>query len=144
MVTCKTTDTIGQKLTNHKDLAINKPRKLFEGVSRPCKHCVLCGCCGKHNKSMVPHVSLLWNMEILKHANDKKWNFLHSPKTWHVQTMAFMQWLVWYAMNSMLAKPWTNFPWDGHRTTVLGIKWIAKVTKTKLFFCHTIQRAMAQ
>ena len=53
------TTTIGQKLTNYKDLALNKTRKQTKGGSRPCEHCALCGCYGKNNKSMVPNVSQL-------------------------------------------------------------------------------------
>ena len=34
--------TIGQKLTNYKDLALNKTRKQAKGGSRPCEHCALC------------------------------------------------------------------------------------------------------
>jgi len=49
--------TIGQKLTNYKDLALNKTRKQIKGGSRPCEHFSLCGCCGKTNKSMVLNVS---------------------------------------------------------------------------------------
>jgi len=45
--TYKRPTTIGQKLTNHKDLALNKTRKQTKGGSRPCEHCALCGCYGK-------------------------------------------------------------------------------------------------
>jgi len=34
-------------------------------------------------------------------------------------------------MNSMLVKPLTNFPRDGHPTAVIGKKQIVKMTKTK-------------
>ena len=56
MITYKKPTTIGQKLTNYKDLALNKIRKQTKGGSR---HCALCGCYGKNNKSMVPNVSQL-------------------------------------------------------------------------------------
>jgi len=59
MITHKRPTTIGQKLTNYKDLALNKTRKQTKGGSRPCEHCALCGCFGKNNKSMVPNVSQL-------------------------------------------------------------------------------------
>jgi len=59
MITYKRPTTIGQKLTNYKDLALNKTRKQTKGGSRPCEHCALCGCYGKNNKSMVPNVSQL-------------------------------------------------------------------------------------
>ena len=59
MITYKRPTTIGQKLTNCKDLALNKTRKQTNGGSRPCEHCALCGCYGKNNKSMVPNVSQL-------------------------------------------------------------------------------------
>jgi len=57
MTTYKRPTTIGQKLTNHKDLALNKTRKQTNGGSKPCEHCALCVCYGKNNKSMVPNVS---------------------------------------------------------------------------------------
>ena len=44
IITYKKPTTIGQKLTNYKDLALNKTRKQTEGDSRPCEHCALCGC----------------------------------------------------------------------------------------------------
>ena len=47
------------KVTNYKDLALNKTRKQTEDGSRPCEYCALCGCYGKNNKSMVPNVSQL-------------------------------------------------------------------------------------
>ena len=56
MITYKRPTTIGQKLTNYKDLALNKTRKQTKGGSRPCELCALCGCYGKNNKSMVPNV----------------------------------------------------------------------------------------
>jgi len=56
MITYKRPTTIGQKLTNYKDLALNKTRKQAIGGSRLCEHCALCGCYGKNNKSMVPNV----------------------------------------------------------------------------------------
>ena len=59
MITYKRPTTIGQKLKNYKDLALNKTRKQTKGGSRPCEHCALCGCYGKNNKSMVPNVSQL-------------------------------------------------------------------------------------
>jgi len=59
MITFKRPTTIGQKLTNYKDLALNKTQKQTKGGSRPCEHCALCGCYGKNNKSMVPNVSQL-------------------------------------------------------------------------------------
>ena len=59
MITFKRSTTIGQKLTNYKDLALNKTRKQTKGGSRPCEHCALCGFYGKNNKSMVPNVSQL-------------------------------------------------------------------------------------
>jgi len=59
MIAYKRPTTIGQKLTNYKDLALNKTRKQSKGVSRPCEHCALCGCYGKNNKSIVPNVSQL-------------------------------------------------------------------------------------
>jgi len=59
MITYRRPTTIGQKLTNHKDLALNKTRTQTKGGSRPCEHCALCGCYGKNNKSMVPNVSQL-------------------------------------------------------------------------------------
>ena len=59
MLTYKRPTTIGQKLTNYKDLALNKTRKQTKGGSRPCEHCALCGCYGKNNKSMVRNVSQL-------------------------------------------------------------------------------------
>ena len=59
MITYKRPTTIGQKLTNYKDLALNKTRKQTNGGSRPCEHCALCGCFGKNNKSMVPNISQL-------------------------------------------------------------------------------------
>ena len=59
MITYKRPTTIGQKLTNINDLALNKTRKQTKGGSRPCEHCALCGCYGKNNKSMVPNVSQL-------------------------------------------------------------------------------------
>ena len=59
MITYKRPTTIGQKLTNYKNLALNKARKQTKGGSRLCEHCALCDCCGKNNKSMVPNVSQL-------------------------------------------------------------------------------------
>jgi len=59
MITYKRLTIIGQKLTNSKDLALNKTRMQSKGGSRPCEHCALCGCYGKNNKSMVPQVSQL-------------------------------------------------------------------------------------
>ena len=59
MITCKRLTTIGQKLTNYKDLALNKTRKQTKCGSRPCEHCALCGCYGKNNKSMLSNVSQL-------------------------------------------------------------------------------------
>jgi len=59
MITYKRPTTIGQKLTNYKDLALNKTRKQTKGDSKPCEHCARCGCCGNNNKSMVPNVSQL-------------------------------------------------------------------------------------
>ena len=59
MITYKRPTTIGQKLMNYKDLALNKTRKHTKGGSRPCEHCALCGCYGKNNKSMIPNVSQL-------------------------------------------------------------------------------------
>ena len=59
MITYKRPTTIGQKLTNYKDLALKKTRKQTKGGSTPCEHCALCGCYGKNNKSMVPNVSQL-------------------------------------------------------------------------------------
>ena len=59
MITYKTPTTNGQKLTHHNNLALNKTRKQTKGVSRPCRHCALCGCYGKNDKSMVPNVSQL-------------------------------------------------------------------------------------
>ena len=53
MITYKRPITIGQKLTNYKDLALNKTRKQSNGGSRPCEHCALCGCYGKNNKSLL-------------------------------------------------------------------------------------------
>ena len=47
MITYKRPTTIGQKLTNYKDLALNKTRKQTKGGSRPCENCALCGCYGK-------------------------------------------------------------------------------------------------
>ena len=47
MITYKRPTTIGQKLTNYKDLVLNKTRKQTKGDSRPCEHCALCGCYGK-------------------------------------------------------------------------------------------------
>jgi len=38
-------------------LALSKTKKQTDGASRLCKHCTLCGCCGKNNKSMLPTVS---------------------------------------------------------------------------------------
>ena len=55
MITYKRPTTIGQKLTNYKELALNKTRKQTKGGSRPCEHCALCGWYGKNNKSMVPN-----------------------------------------------------------------------------------------
>jgi len=67
MITYKRPTTIGQKLTNYKDLALNNTRKQNNGGSRPCEHCALCGCYGKNNKSMVPNVSqLLTKTKTLK------------------------------------------------------------------------------
>ena len=51
MITYKRPTTIGQKLTNYKDLALNKTRKQTKGGSRPCEHCVVCGC---HEKITNP------------------------------------------------------------------------------------------
>ena len=59
MITYKRPTTIGQKLTNYKDLALNKTRRQTKGGSRPCEHCALCDCYGKNNKSMVPNISQL-------------------------------------------------------------------------------------
>ena len=59
MITYKRPTTIGQKLTNYKDLALIKTRKQTKGGSRACEHCALCGCYGKNIKSMVPTVSQL-------------------------------------------------------------------------------------
>ena len=59
MNTYKRPTTIGQKLTNYKELALNETRKQTNGGSRPCGHCALCGCYGKNNKPMVPNVSQL-------------------------------------------------------------------------------------
>ena len=59
VITYKRPTTIGQKLINCKDLALNKARKQTKGGSRPCEHCALCGCNGKNNKSMVPNASQL-------------------------------------------------------------------------------------
>ena len=56
---CKRPTTIGQKLTNYKDLASNKTRKQTKGGPRPCEHCALCVCCGKNSKSMVTNISQL-------------------------------------------------------------------------------------
>jgi len=41
MITYKRPTTIGQKLTNYKDFALNKTRKQTKGASRPCEHCAL-------------------------------------------------------------------------------------------------------
>ena len=57
MITYKGPTTIGQTLTNYKDLALNKTRKQTQGGSRPCERCALCGYHGKNNKSMVANVS---------------------------------------------------------------------------------------
>ena len=43
MITYKRPTTIGQKLTNYKNLALKKTRKQANGGSRPCEHCALCG-----------------------------------------------------------------------------------------------------
>jgi len=59
MVAYKRPTTIGQKLTNYKDLALNKTRKQTKGGSRSYEHCALCGCFGKINRSMVRNVSQL-------------------------------------------------------------------------------------
>jgi len=53
MITYKRPTTIGQQVTNYKELALNKTRKQTKVGSRPCEHCALCGCYGKNNKSMV-------------------------------------------------------------------------------------------
>jgi len=37
--------------------ALSKTREIVKGVSGPCGPYALCGCYGKHNKSMVPCVS---------------------------------------------------------------------------------------
>jgi len=47
MITYKRPTTIGQELTNYKDLALNKTGKQTKGGSRPCENCALCGCYGK-------------------------------------------------------------------------------------------------
>jgi len=70
IITYKRPITIGQKLINYKNLALNKTRKQTKGGSRPCEHCSLCGCCGKNNESMVPNVSQLLT---------KTKTFLNSP-----------------------------------------------------------------
>ena len=59
MITYKRSTTIWQKLTNYKDLGLNKTRKQTEGGWKPCEHCALSDCYGKNNKSMVPNVSQL-------------------------------------------------------------------------------------
>jgi len=59
MITYKRPTTIGQKLTNYKDVSLNETRKQTKGGSRPCEHYAVCGCYGKNNKSMVPNVSQL-------------------------------------------------------------------------------------
>jgi len=82
-------------------------------------HFALCGCHGKHNKSMVPCVS-----EIMI-KNKKKLS--HWTKTWHVQTVVVMWRLVWYAV--MLAKQQTNF----HGIQVIGTNQTSGMTATKWF-----------
>jgi len=108
-------------------------KKQIKGVSGPWSHCVLCGCHGKHNKSMVSCVS-----QIRTKTNHSRW-----PKTWHAQTIVFMQRLVWYAMNNMSGETWTNFPRDGRRNAVIGTKQTVKMTKIKWPCRGTVQCSMA-
>jgi len=62
MMAYKRPSTIGQKQ------APCWIKEQTKGTPRPCKCCGLCGCSGKHNKSMVPHLSHIM-------SNDKQWNF---------------------------------------------------------------------
>ena len=57
MITYKRPKTIGRILTNYKHHASSKTREPVTDESGPCGHCALCGCYGKHDKSMVPRVS---------------------------------------------------------------------------------------
>ena len=120
MITYKRPTTFGQKLTNYKDLALNKTRKQTKGGSRSCEHCALCGCYGNNNKSMVPNVSqLLTKTKTFK---------LNQSLSW--ENLGFTSRLVWYVMNSMLVKLATNFPKDGQRIAVIGTNEIVKLTVT--------------
>jgi len=57
MITHKRPKTIGPIPTNYKHLVLSKTREPVKGESGPCGHCALCGCYGKHSKSMVLRVS---------------------------------------------------------------------------------------
>jgi len=47
IITYKRPTTIGQKLMNYEDLALNKTRKQTKHGSRPCEHCALVVARGK-------------------------------------------------------------------------------------------------
>jgi len=121
VINYKRPTTIGQKITNYKDLALNKTRKQTKGGSRPCEHCALCGCYGKNNKSMVPIFS-----QLLTKTNTFKLN-----QCLTCADIGIYVGLVWYVMNSMLVKLATNFPKNGQRIEVNGTNKIVKLTVTR-------------
>ena len=102
MITYKRPTTIGQKLTNYKDLAFNKTRKQTKGGSRPCEHCALCGCYGKNKKSMVPNVSQMLTRtktlelnQCLTCADFCIWHLLRILAFWHLlRDLCDMSWTV--------------------------------------------------
>ena len=79
MTTYKISTTIGQKLSNYKDLALNKTQKQTKGGSRPCEPCALCGCYGKNNKSIVANLSQLLTKTKLSAEST-----FHLPSFWHL------------------------------------------------------------
>ena len=125
--------TIGQKLTNYEDLALNKTWKQTKGGSTPCEHCAPFGCYGKNNKSMVANVS-----QMLTKTFKLNQSLTCADCGIYVK-------IVWYVMNSMLVKLATNFPKDGQRIAVIGTNKIVKltVTRTRWPCCGTIQKTTA-
>jgi len=108
MITYKRPTTIGQMLTNYKDLASNKTRKQTKGGPRPCEHCALCVCCGKNSKSMVTNIS-----QLLTKTKTFKLNQSLTCADFgiYVATCAMCH-------EQMLVKLATNFPSDGRRPHV--------------------------
>ena len=140
VITYKRPTTMGQKVTNYKDLGVNKTRKQTKGGSTPCEHCALYGCYGKDNKFMVPNVS-----QLLTKTKTFKLNKSLTCAGFGIYVMNSMLRLVWYVMNSMLVKPAINFPKDGQRIAVIGTNKIVKLTVTRTrWSCRgTIQRNTA-